>query len=290
MRDLARDDDAAVFEFLFQHLRPDQFAPPEIPRRVLGDFQHHLGLLLVEPDAVLVRQQLLDARRAGEGLPVRQRSADFGEGERLEPLAVQRGQVPDAAVVDQLVRRDIGIALLAVGLAVAETDALALQDVPLDLAEGARLRRIQRLVVRSLDQQRRLDPAVEQLAQEGAGQCRIQPLDAGQTGEAFQVGAVDLTQAARVEPVAAVDPLQSQEGEALGQVALHRAQADAEFLGQRPRIERLAVIQAGEDLRQAMRQLLVRGVAHGHVGPTRRKQTGSGRFWLLLSSCARSGS
>ena len=288
VRDLPRNDDPAVFEFLFQHLRPDQLAPPEIPRRVLGDFQHHLGLLLVEPDAVLVFQQLLDARRAGEGLPVRQRGAQLGEGEGLEPLAVQRGQVPDAAVVDELVGRDIGIALLAIVLAVAEADALAAQDVLFELPEGARLRRVQRLVVRPLDQQRRRDPAVQQLAQEAARQRRVQPLDTGQTGEALQIRAAEWPQAARLQPIATLDALQPEECEAFDQVALHRAQADVELLGQRPRVQRLALVEAVEDLRQAMRQLVVGGVAQGHVGPGKRKQGLAADGVFLFLCCARS--
>lgn len=268
MGDAAGHQQAAVFEFLLDLLCADELAALEISGGLARYLQHDFGLVQVEPDTVFALQLLLDVGGALETFVGHQQPLDLGEREGLDALAVEHGQIPDAAVVDEAVGLQARVVLAAfvAGFGVGEADAALILDRTLDLAEGERLRRVQLLEVRALDDQRRIGRLVDQAAHEVAAQLRVELADAGQPGEAFDLVEREGAELALRQPVAALfGALQVQALEAHAQIALDGAPAHAEFGGEGAGIEFPAFVERDQDGRQATSQL--DGVVGGwHAG------------------------
>lgn len=267
MGDAGRHQQAAVLEMANGLLGGHELAAQEIGRGVARDLQDHLGLGLVEPDAVLGVEPRVLRRIELEALGRDQQRADAAEGEALERAAVERHQVPDAGVVDQPVGVQRLVGLLALGLAVAKADELALAGGRLDLPEALLLFGVERLVVVAAHLQHRLQAAVEQLAHEGVVEDRIQAAQAGESGKSLQIGQRQLAEVLRRHPVAAVlgafDQV-AQLAEALGQIALDGAPAHGELLREIGRMQRVTLVELEKDVRQPVGQRVAVGTTSCH--------------------------
>ena len=262
--DGAGHDEAAVRQRFLDLLAADEFAPLKVARCGLRHFEHHFGLVQVQPDAVFLVQLFHHGRVGGEGVWRHQQPADLAEGIGLELACVHGRQVPDAVLVYQPVGLRAFHHLGAFGFAVFEADGAGLLNGIFELLEQGFLA-IQLFVVVAPHQQGVLDAAVQDVTQELGAQPGVQALQPSQAGEALHVGHAQGAQAQAVDGVAAVLLFQLQEGKALVQVALNGAQGDAKLFHQGRWVQLFAFIQATQNLCQPQGNRIVAGSLWGHV-------------------------
>ena len=186
VRNEARDEQATVGQLFFNFLAVNEFAAPEIVRRFAINLEDDFGLFEVEPNAVFFRQRLDDGRVGLEGAFARhQQGADFGEAVRLECPGVAGREVPNAALVDQLVGVDRFDPFFSIGFAVTKADRLAALDGLLQLAEAVFEPRQVFVLVSAYLQA--LQAAVEQVSEQFRAQAWVQALQARHRGKPLHV-------------------------------------------------------------------------------------------------------
>lgn len=255
MRHPPRHNQTPIAQFPLNLLPRDQRATPEVVGGGFEDVEGDFDFLAVEPDAVFFEQLLLDVGLAVEGVGGCQQAADLAEAVGFEAVAVDSGQVPDAAVVDELVGGDVD-GFGAVVFGVDEADALALLDGAFELVEqlGAGF---DVFVLRALYAQRGVASAFAQFLHQLGVKARVQAFQAGGVGEVFEFAQGLRPGLVRVKLVAVRRFFQRQDVADARQVALQSPDADAEFIGQRGQVQDCALVQACQHVAQSMRQTVV---------------------------------
>lgn len=143
----------------------DELAPTKVASGLRRNFQYHFDLALAQPDGVLLRQRGVNGLVRGEGLAAHLQTLDLAEGVGHKPGAVARGQVPDAAVVDQFVRLHAHIGFNAFAFMGVGANAPAAHDRFFQAAK-AFLPAIERFITVAPHQEGQLQAAVKDVAQE----------------------------------------------------------------------------------------------------------------------------
>lgn len=263
MRHPAGDEQAPAFKFFFDYLARNELAPAKVPGSLARDLEQHFGLALAHPDAVLLHQRGVDGRVGRKRVTTDLQAFHLAERVGLEPGAVARRQVPDAAVVDQLVRLHACIGLDAFAFLLTKANAPVLQDGFLQAPKVA-LPLVQVFVVVAPDEKGRLQAAVQDVTQEVVRERRKKTLHSGQGCKAPEVPQAELAQVGGVQEILLACLLQRQESKAFLEVTLDGAHVHRELCSQRLRLEPFALVELAQDPGQPAGKLVVVSGVMGH--------------------------